>query len=168
MEPKTPTIDPTKAPEPKLRAWLAELPCPECGGTGKLIVGGRGGGGHMNPHGEVLCTKCQDADGKPTGLALPWASESCLKCRGKGNRRGQASSTVQCVPCNGSGRVLKALTSDDLWEHGVHSVTHLGGKNGYRAVMCHASQGAQHGYGETPTLAALRAQVAQAQARLDG
>ncbi len=138
-----PTIDHALAEEPKLWAWLAELPCPECKGKGfprpQTFAGGE-------------CFRCHGL-----GRAFPWASKPCPA--------GHGNFALHDCPdkCKGSGRVPKAVGLEELLEHDLRSVGQYG-ETGLYWAKTHASGEEVAAEGETPTLAALRAKVAQAQA----
>ena len=95
----------------QIAAWLAEKPCPECGSNppetkGTVFVDG--------PGTVVDCDTCLDSNGKPTGLANPWASEECPR---KPTMHGHQG----CGSCNGSGRVARDITIEDVLEHSTRS-----------------------------------------------
>lgn len=94
----TQTLDIAKAEAPELNRWLAEQPCPQCGGQ----KGYRGDDWDM----PRLCTVC-----KGTGLAFPWASEKCL------HQNLEGVGWEQDCSCNGSGRVPRNITIEDVLDH---------------------------------------------------
>jgi len=129
----------TTAAIAEARRRLAEMPCPE------QPPHGSGPEGYLKFRHWSKCF-CQG-----TGRAFPWAS---VVCGFVSYTTDGAQHTVACI-CNGSGRVPKALTTDDLWEHGIYSITKYA-PDRYGAV--HDSDiHILAAEGETPLLAALRA-----------
>lgn len=163
----TQTIDPTRANVDELRRWFADEPCPTCNGSRWNF----GGDDFMERRHEE-CTACLDTDGRPTGLAFPWASELCRPCYVclEHGRKAIVDEDGCCVTCGADapecdgGRVPKAVGLEVLFEHGLMSVADHS-DNGYFAVYGVKTEGTSmkiavfNGKGETPLLAALRAGV---------
>ena len=152
----TQTIDFAHAEAPELNRWLAEQPCSECSGKKRIISETLWPDVQSEP--VESCTACLDANGEPTGLALLWASKECppwFNHLGKPASWQEGGSHKGHAKCTGSGRVPKALTTDDLWEHGLDFIERSYSLEQQWAARFGSSWG--YGDGDTPLLAAFRA-----------
>lgn len=173
---QTPTFDPTSAKEPELRRWLAELPCPEA----EAEAGYNAQALYPSPTRHKNCNVCQD-----TGVAFPWASEPCGYANATQHFVQGSGLTMEALKrqeavhasgewpdkCNSFGRVPNDVgLSDIVWlmmsegTDGEAWVTFRDtGREDRLELSCEWYKGRATsiwGFGETPTLAALRAWAA--------
>lgn len=180
----TQTTDPTIE---ELRTRLAELPClakgcvngliqtrcdcsgvedthlaqhTDCQGTGRALPWA------SKECGCVGQARCNGKFETPFRGSVNCRSYMHSRMIGKCCPNKRCNGTIQAISdhktCNGSGRVPKALTSDDLWEHGITRIFKDPATGNYRAIHGWSLIKPPVGVGETPTLAALRAVAAQA------